>query len=152
MKIPHRVTPRTQPSSQPLAYLREADTSGIMSGANKIASAFASLGEGLKQRTEDTQRFSALTAFGEFEKQTAQDMLEFQRNSAPDDMQFVENWETNFNKRKAEFVTKQPAAQPVQAQASTMEQEDADELFADEPAAQIPSMNLKPGGVLTKSK
>lgn len=111
MEIPNRVVPRTRPSSQPLAYLREADTSGIMQGVNRIASAFGSLAGQLQERTSQTQRFAGLSAFGEFEKQVAVDMAEFQRNSLPDDMKFVENWEIQFNKRKADFVKNLPSDQ-----------------------------------------
>lgn len=109
MKVPHSVVGRTQPSSQPLGYLSDAAAQGIAS-FGQVGRNLAQFGSALAERQQRTERFASLRSFSEFETAASADIAAMQRDSAPDDANFLARVQATYDNAERKFISTLPPA------------------------------------------
>lgn len=110
MKVPHSVVGRTRPSSQPLAYLSsagatpEAFGAGIGAGIGVLGRAF----EGLREREQRTDRFTALSQLSDFQTSINTQMEELKRNADPTGKGFRVQAEAFYKQQEEKYLASLP--------------------------------------------
>lgn len=110
MKVPNALVPRTRPSSQPLAYLSDAGATpeafgaGIGRGLAAVGGAVESYQAKLQARDEQTDRFSSLTNFSEFDTRVSTRLAEMKRDADPSGKGFTKSAAAEYDRMQADFL------------------------------------------------
>lgn len=112
MKIPSPVTGRTSPALASQSYTQGASNPGaglnaIAKGANVLGDQFTDLGATLEQRNKQTDNFSALTKYSDFNTNVAAQLEELKRGYDPTGKGFTKAAEDLYTKAQQEFLTTQ---------------------------------------------
>src|SRR5690606_15936450 len=101
MRVPHRVVGRTRPASTPLQLVRPASpvsTEGIARAGQQVASVALDQANFLQQRNEQTERFTALSKFNEFQMAAQERMVQLQREAPANGLGFTDGMKNEYAK------------------------------------------------------
>lgn len=110
MKVPTEVVGRTRPSAQGLAYLSDAGATpeafgaGVGRGLQALSGGIGELAARTKQRTEQTDRFTSLINFSDFETRVNERLTELKRGADPTGKGFTALAEAEYKKASNEFL------------------------------------------------
>ena len=111
MRVPHRVVGRTRPASTPLQLVRPASpvsTEGIARAGQQAASIALDQADFLQQRNEQTERFTALSKFNEFQMAAQERMVQLQREAPANGLGFTDAVKNEYAKLRQEFLASIP--------------------------------------------
>lgn len=111
MRVPHRVVGRTRPASTPLQLVRPASPvsdGGIAQAGQQFARAAFDQASFLQQRKEQTERFTALSKFNDFQMAAQERMVQLQREAPANGLGFTDTVKNEYTKLRQEFLASIP--------------------------------------------